>query len=476
MNFLSEVVGHCMNLSQLKTLVKKGESETLEFKNSTGGLKEAMQTVCAFLNSDHGGVIIFGVDDKGRILGQEVTDDTITKLSAELKKIDPFVKNDIQYVAITDKLKAIVLRISSGDKAPYNYDGRPYIRNQATTSRMSKEDYEYLYYLQNPHRWENITTSKFQITNLDGNRIKEVVKMAIFEHRMPETAARLSVSEVLKKMNLVIDHKITNAAIILFCKQSKIKLMQSTLQLARFKGVDKKEFLDTKFIQGNAFDLYDQAMDFLHFNLPISARIESGKQSRVETPAIPYSVLREAVTNALVHRDYSHEGSAITIAIYTDRVNITNVGSLPKGVNIGQLSREHTSVQRNPLIAHVFYLCGKIEKWGRGTLDMINDCKAAGNPAPIYEEVGNSFSVTLPLREPIHQKEKITNKEHPNITTRQRKILDLLKENSLSRQQIMKKLRVAVSERTIQRDLFFLEKEGLIKSNGQSKAMLWFLI
>ena len=174
--------------------------------------------------------------------------------------------------------------------------------------------------------------------------------------------------------------------------------MQSTIKLARFRGLDKSVFIDTKMFKGNAFDLYDKATEFLHFNLPIAAHIEPGKAQRIENPAIPYNVLREAITNALIHRDYSHAGGAAEVAVYDDRVNITNIGALPKGVLLSQLIKEHQSIQRNPLIAHVFYLCGMIEKWGRGTVDMMQDCKKAGNPLPKYEEIGGSFSVTLPLK------------------------------------------------------------------------------
>jgi ATP-dependent DNA helicase RecG len=131
-------------------------------------------------------------------------------------------------------------------------------------------------------------------------------------------------------------------------------------------------------------------MTFLDFNLPVAARIEEGNPLRIEIPAIPYKVLREALVNALCHRDYSIRGGSISVAIYDDRVEIGSTGLLPEGVKIKQLTQKHLSIQRNPLIANVFYLCRMIEKWGRGTQEMIELSKQSGNPVPHFEEVNRA--------------------------------------------------------------------------------------
>ena len=77
----------------------------------------------------------------------------------------------------------------------------------------------------------------------------------------------------------------------------------------------------------------------------------------------------------MVHRDYSNPGGSVFVAIYDDRVVISNIGSLPEAITIKSLTKEHDSIPHNPLIAYAFYLDRKIERWGRGTLDMIHDCK-----------------------------------------------------------------------------------------------------
>ena len=343
--------------------------------------------------------------------------------------------------------------------------------------KMSHEVYTYLYNKNNPTLWESLTSNSCNIKDLDQNRIKEVLHMAVDEKRLPESAKTNNISIILKKFGLITNGELNNAAVILFCKDEDKQFMQSTVQLARFKGTTKSEFLDQKIVRANAFDLYDEAMKFLTFSLPVAARIEAGNPSRVETPAIPYTVLREALINALVHRDYSHPGTSIAIAIYDDRVTITNPGFLPNGVNLKQLLRDHKSIQRNPLIAHVFYLCGKIEKWGRGTLDMISDCKKAGNPLPKFEEIGGGFSVTLPLKEPmrtiIYEEPKPS--QHITLTKRQKRILSILEEMPLNRQQITTAMRTKLADRTMQLELTKLKELGFIKSKGKGKSTIWSL-
>jgi ATP-dependent DNA helicase RecG len=466
-----------MTIAQLRALVKKGESEKLEFKSSTGSLKDGMRAVCAFLNSDHGGTVIFGVTDDGKIFGQTINDKNRQEIAIALGKIEPHAKVTVQYVRLPNSLYVIVLTVSSGSNAPYAYDGQCWSRRQSTTVPMPREEHIYLYNQNNPALWEGLTSNTCKLTDLDRNRIKEVVRIAVHEKRLPEKEIAASIPDIIEKFNLIEGGKLTNAAVVLFCKNEDKQFMQCSLKVARFKGNDKSEFLNEKYFRANAFDLYDRAMDFLVSSLPVASRIVSGNPMRVEEPAIPYKVLREAVANALVHRDYSNRGGEITIAIFDDRVEITNSGALPKGIRLNQLSINHSSKPRNPLIANVFYLCRKIEKWGRGTQDMIQECKQAGNPLPIYAEDDSSFSVTFPLKEPmvtiIYKQEGEAALD--KLTQRQRSILSALKKGPLSRQQLMNQLAVEITDRSMQMELVKLKNLGLIRSEGKARFIIWAL-
>src|SRR3989304_2474961 len=103
-----------MQIKKLKALIKRGESEVLEFKSSTGSISSGMQTLCAFLNSNHGGTVVFGVKDNGQLVGQEVTDKTRKEIAGELNKIEPHAKLDAKYVRIAGDRQAIVLSANPG--------------------------------------------------------------------------------------------------------------------------------------------------------------------------------------------------------------------------------------------------------------------------------------------------------------------------------------------------------------------------
>ncbi len=471
--------GTVVKIQTLRSLVKKGESEILEFKETTGQLSEAMKTVCAFLNSKIGGTVLIGIKDNGEIIGQMVSDKTRQEIAKERSKIEPHADFDIDFVSISAKKEVIVFSVNTGEKIPYVYDARPYMRSQSTTKRMPMQEFEYLLQNRRPSTitWEGLTTNKCTLADLDDNRIRQVVRIGVSEGRLIEASMSASISEILTKFELMVDDKLTNAAVILFCKNIRKQFIQAELRLARFMGTDKSEFIDEKAVQGNAFDLYEEAMKFLTTYLPVAGRIEEGNPFRVTTPAIPYKVLREGLVNALCHHDWSIPGGSIAIAFYDDRVNITSTGVLPYGIKLNQLDKEHSSVQRNPLIAKVFYTCHMIERWGRGTFDMVEICKKSGNPVPIFDEITNSFSVTLTLKEPI-QRVGISSKtlKIEDLTIRQEDILAILKQGPQTREQIMNTMNNSLSERTLQRELVKLKSFALIDSKGKTKTMIWFLL
>ena len=460
-----------MNLTQLKALVKKGESETLEFTRSTGSLNSAMHTVCAFLNSARGGKVLFGVTDDGKITGRVINDKTLKEVAMELGRLEPYTQIRASQIKVAHDRHVLVFDVEPDHRAPYTYDGRAYVRQQSTTTLMPKDEYIALHYHNNPSQWE-VLTNKRTLMDLDYNRIREVIRRAVQERRLPESAVGAKIPDILQKLGLYSDGKLTNAALVLFGKKEEAVPLQCNVRLARFAGTDKRVFLDMKDFRANAFDLFDRAMQFLHFNLPVAAYIDPKTPVRVEVPAIPYVVLREAITNALIHRDYSNSGSSIFVAVYDDRVNITNIGALPRGVTLKQLSKTHDSVQRNPLIAHVFYLCGQVEKWGRGTLDMIQECKKADVPEPIYDEVGGSFSIIFPLKEPLRGYEAKKKPAVP-LTIRQEKILHVLEYGPLSTQELIKLVKINLSERAVRLELSKLEKMNLIRSTGSTKKRFW---
>lgn len=463
-----------MDLNQLKKLVDKGESSTLEFKSTTGEIKSAFTTVCGFLNNK-GGIVLIGVHDKGKIVGQDVGDNTRQEITRELSKIEPHADITVSYIPVEKSRQVIAISASAGTKTPYTYDARPYWRADGVTQRMPNEHYEHLIYNRksSPTTWEHLTINDCTISDLDEDRIRQVVRVGITEGRIREIAINASIKEILKKFKLITDSEVRNAAVILFCKDEDKQFLQAELKMARFKGINKHEFLDNKVIRGNVFDLYEHAMNFLKNHLPIAGKIEAGNPFRIDTPAIPYNVLREALVNALAHRDYSSRSGSITLAIYDDRVEVGSTGRLPHEIHLRDLSKEHESHPRNPLIANVLHACRMIERWGRGTQDMIELCLKSGNPKPRFVELTGSFSVVLPLKEPIGG-QSITKLRA--LTSRQQEILGLLEEGPYSSVQIAEKLEQPATLRMVQIDLAKLEKFGIVGREGRARSSVWKLL
>ena len=464
-----------MDIEYVKSVINDGESDIVEFKTSTAQLKAVFETVCAFLNSNKNGVVFIGVNDKGNLVGQNVTDNTRQEIARELNKIEPHADIDVAYISLENDRYVIALSTKPGVLAPYVYDGRSFLRNQSTTIRMPMERYEQILYEKRSkmHAWEKLAINDCDIGDLDKNRIQQVVRIAIAERRLTETAVRSNTKEILKKFNLMVDEKLTNAAVVLFCKNQHRQFIQSKLRLARFRGINKNEFIDNKAICGNAFDLYEHAMNFLRSYLPIAGKIEEGNPFREDTPAIPYKVLREALVNALCHRDYSLPGGSISLAVYDDRVEVSSTGRLPNNISLRDLMRHHESHPRNPLIANVFFTCGMVERWGRGTQDMIEFCRVSGNPKPKFVELTGSFTVVLPLKESIGGAAKQL--EQVGITARQEEILKVLEKSPCNSIQLLAKLKNSSSIRIVQIDLSKLEKMGLVKREGKARALVWKL-
>ncbi len=217
-------------------------------------------------------------------------------------------------------------------------------------------------------------------------------------------------------------------------------------------------------------------MKFLRFNLPISGRVPPDSFYRIDTPAIPFEALREALLNALVHRDYTIQCSSVHVAVYDDRVEISSPGRLPQGIKLADLKKRHDSIRRNPLIASILYICGMIEQWGRGTLKMIELCKKAGNNLPQFEESTGSFLVTFPLKEPL-SRITISRTSSEQLTDRQKEIVDILKHGPLSRELIMEKMKNPPTSRTVQIELSKLKKLGFVAPvhKARGRSVMWIL-
>ena len=463
-----------MTRDEIANLVTQGESETLEFKKTTGERVAAARTACAMLNH-RGGVVLIGVANDGTVTGQQVGDGTIERLAEELQDIDPPVFPAIDRVPVGDGKTVLMIRVSRGAMRPYAHKNIPYRRVGNTTRRMTQEEYSQtlLERMHNEERWENQPAVGWSIDDLDLTELHRTVNEAIRQGRLndPGTA---NPQELLLGMGLIKDGALLRAAVALFGNNRRVaaEWTQCLVRVARFQGIDRTEFRDNRQFRGNAFTLLTQAERFILEYLPIAGRITPDSFVRVDEPLYPPLALREALANAFCHRDYTSGGGSVSVGIYDDRLEITSIGPLHFGLTPELLFLSHESRPWNPLIANAFYRRGIIEQWGRGTIKMAELTAAAGLPRPEIEEGFDSVTVRFrpsryvpPLR------------VGHDLTERQRTILVLLNESGagLALREILANLEEDIDRRQVQRDLAMMKELNLVTNSGQGRAVRWQL-
>jgi ATP-dependent DNA helicase RecG len=462
-----------MTFEELQAVVARGESEEIEFKRSTGQRTEAAKTVCAMLNG-RGGFVLFGVTNKGVITGQEVSARTLEQVTRELKRIEPYALLNPEVVPLDETRSVIVLSAPGGGSSPYTYDGRPYVRQGPTTGIMPQTQYERLLEerMHPTQRWELLPAYKFSLDDLDHAEITRTVDEAIRRGRMEEPGTR-DPKALLLGLGLIRDEQLLNAAVVLFGKADRLLpyYPQCLLRLARFRGTAKSEFEDNRQVYGHAFDLFIEAQRFLRQHLPVAGRIVPGLFERVDDPLYPPEALREALANAICHRDYAAGGGSIGVAIYDDRLEISSIGRLPFGLTPEDLTRPHLSRPWNPLIAGVFYRRGLIETWGRGTLKMAELTEQAGLVPPEFEEQAGAVLVRFrPTR--YVPPSRVSH----DLSALHRDLLHVLAGlGPAPLSDIEDKLHVQAATRTVQKALAMLQELGLVELKGHGRGARWML-
>ena len=274
-----------MNLQQLQELVANGESEQLEFKSTTGGLKSGMETICGFLNGKGGR--LFGVTDSGGVRGQAIADSTLREVAHEITRLDPQATITQSRIAVTDSADVLMLATSIRTAAPYIYNGRPFQRIGATTSIMPQAEYErrLLDRGHSQHRWENQIADGYTLADLDEEEIRRTIREAVDAGRLESTVT--GPTEALHKLHLLHNDQPLQVAVVAFAKEVQPGYPQCGLRMARFRGVTKNEFLDQRQVTGNAFRLLEEATGFLNRHLPARGRFTPGVMERQDEPLFP---------------------------------------------------------------------------------------------------------------------------------------------------------------------------------------------
>jgi ATP-dependent DNA helicase RecG len=264
-----------LSRKDVKQWVADDESETQEFKTRTskGCLAEAVRTICGFSNT-RGGRVVFGIDPSGEIVGQDATEKTSRTIAAALSEIEPPVFPQIELIEIGKGKSVVAVTAEKGSRRPYTYKDKAYRRVGSTTVTMDRESYNemLLEELHSTSRWENQPAVRWGLDDLDRAEISRTVEEGIRRGRIPEPATR-DTKDLLRGLGLLAsDGKPLRAAVVLFAKSDRIlpDFPQCRVRLARFKGVDKGQFIDNRQYEDNAFRLLQISDEFLRQHLPVA--------------------------------------------------------------------------------------------------------------------------------------------------------------------------------------------------------------
>ncbi len=384
-----------MNSEQLiKSLLKQGEGEQLEFKQVVR--KEAIgKSICAFLNHK-GGQILIGISDDKKVAGivdaekweKELTDYLNTAIIPEAP-----VMVSIEQVG---SKQVLLVKVWAGSRQPYIFDGSIYFRRkQSSVKATSQEISDLIHNRQKTElHWERQVALGVELEDLDIPEIQKTIDRSINESKLDE--GKKNPIDFLTHFGLFQNGHFTNAAVVLFAKNPARFIPQTRVRLAFLeKGKTADEFEDDRILEGSLFKNVIEAEEFFKRHILLSRKFKNDSWERQDNYMVPLHALREGVLNAMIHRDYSLPSASMSVIIYSDRIEVFNSGKSP--LKAAELKKSHLSLPVNPDIAHMVFLRGYIEKIGRGTIKIIDACKAAGLKAPKWTTTNTSVKLAFPL-------------------------------------------------------------------------------
>jgi len=362
------------------------EHQNIEYKQSWRD--EYLKWICGFANAQ-GGKIYIGVNDNGIVTG---IDDSKKLMDNIPNKAVNHLGLVIDVNLLKDKGKEYIEIVVPPSPMPISYHGAYHFRSGSTKQELKGAALHEFLLKKIGRTWDDIGISNAKIEDLDTKSIASFVKAAVKSGRIYKEAEKDDIPTLLENLQLITpDGELKAAAILLFGKNPKKFFVTSYFKIGKFGDSDSElKFQDT--VEGNIFDMVEAVITLLKQRYIISTISYEGIQ-RIEKPEYPDAAIREAILNAIVHKDYTD--STIQMSIYNDKIILWNPGKLSEDLTIEKLKSKHPSRARNKNIAEVFFKAGYIESWGRGIEKMIDALKGDGLPEPIFEENSGGFQVTF---------------------------------------------------------------------------------
>lgn len=450
-----------MSEEEIKNIIALGEGYQAEFKSRLPSkIREITDEICAFANAA-GGVLIIGVDDTNKVLGENLDNSDLSKLQTAIHEIKPKLHCEIERVTVEGK-NVIVIHIPSGIAKPYMLSGSVFVRMGPNTQKLTQpEELHDLFQQTGKIYFDEGDCVGTDVSNINVGLFQRFITMAGLSNYF-DTATFAQNLQLIGNKGFL-----KNGAVLFFHNQPQQIFTHAVIRCVLFDGVEKRYILDDKIFQGSLLDQYYSAMTWLRSKLNISYDIEGqGGQPRKEIWEIPETVLKEALVNAIGHRNYYEKGGEIAVEVYSDRIEISNPGGLVSAIPMAQFGKRSHS--RNPLIFGLLARAKLVEKIGSGVPRMRALMREARLPAPVFLTEG-SFSVTC--FRPVNFNQWVEG--WVEILTENRiQMLKLIHENSaITKKELGEK--TSLSPSAIDKNIGYLKEIGLLSREGADRGGRW---
>ena len=315
--------------------------------------------------------------------------------------------------------------------------------------------------------WDGLT-GKYNLDEIDPKTVRKFIRMASRNGRLKTADEDEDIKTTLKKLKLIINGKLTNAAIMLFGNDPQKYFINALVRVGRFK--DEITIIGDRRIEGNLFKQIEEAEEAIKNFINVRYEITGEQLTRKNIWDYPLEAIREALLNAVIHRDYFKYNVQTQIKIFNDWTWFFNIGGLPEGITLEQLKTTHPSVARNPLIVHIFYLAGLIEEYGSGIGRIMDSLKEANLPEPEFKEEFAGFS--LYMRKDYYTEERL---KETGLNDRQIKAVMYVKEKGRITNREYQELN-SIKKRQTSEDLAVLEDKGILEKIGTTGKGTYYIL
>lgn len=444
----------------LGQVLQAGKNERFEFRRSFG--EETLRTLCAFANT-HGGEVWLGVDDDGSIvgvsLGRESVRDWANQISQGLG-----LNAQIEPVAVEGKT-VVRIAVPEIQWKPVRYRGRAWVRS-GSSDRQATDEEESLWVLERMGTtWDTLPESRARLEDLDPASIQRFRRLCNLKGRRLLPAEEDDAT-VLRKLGLLTENgEVTRAAVLLFGKEPQRFYSHAFVRIGRFRS--PTFVVDDHPIYGTLWEQVDGAMSYFRQHLQTSYG-PTPEPAREVLWEYPLEALREAIINAVCHRDYIDPGHT-QVRWFDDSMVILSPGTLVPPLRPEDLKRPHRSYLRNPKIAEAFYFAGWIEQWGTGIGKILDEFRQAGLPEPEWEEAQGA--VWLTFRKDILTEERL---KTMGLNKRQIQAVLWVKTHGSITNREYRQL-AGLSDEGARRDLNELVAKGFLRSEGKGRNVRYVL-